>query len=476
MTGGLSDTEPKLWEIILGHNIFHAIITVCLALSMVWYRQRRYCYPLKGRGSRAILLCCGLFVIMLISSNARGPGWPCVVDLVIFCVGSHCAVAVYVYRVIVLLVRHDIAKEISLGPSTTLHDRSCLHNPRFVPFLKFRRWIFVLVSYGLLIGMIFLGIALSQGDQFECEGMIGLASNLTLIALALPTMLFLSFKLRKFPSDGRKISVEFRCMAFCIIIALAVQIVASQAGLSYVTAYEIGVLILDFIAIALMTTSLLFPVYLSYQFRGKHKRSSSSSLTRASTASALDALLQSEDFREAFLLHLKSEFNAESLVFWQAVNTFKEKGERPADQMIHDMQEIFDAYLVPTAPYLLNTSMDSIEDTRLLFQHAQEAGTGFLAVFDGLLHEVLTLMKSDPLPRFLRTPAGREFAPHSGSTRQSSQHSDHSNKNPSCSNRDASARRHSAIVVDIDLSTRRPSVSAGTPSPTLAGTSSPTVA
>lgn len=444
---GLLITELKLWEIIPGPNIFHTIVIICLALSMIWYRHRRYCYPLKGRGSRAILSCCGLYVTLMISLDARGPGWPCIVDFVIFSIGAHCGCGVYVYRVLVLLVKHDIAQEISLGLNSHPQNRSCFHNPKFTPFLKFRRWIFVLVSYGMLVGLVFASVAISQGDAFQCRGRSALYLNLSLFIIFFPTMLCLSFKLRKFPSDARKISVEFRCMACFIIVAVVTQIVLSQLGLAYVPAYTAGVLILDFVGVALMSTNLLFPIYLSYQFRGKHQRTdSNSSLTRSLTASDFNALLDSVKFREAFLLHLKSEFSAESLVFWQAVTAFKEKGERPAEQMIPEMKEIFDTYLVPTAPYLLNTSLSSVEDTKVLFQRAQESGVGFLTVFDGILHEILALMRCDPLPRFFRTPAGRGFAP---------QHSDLSKRSPSSASREPMIERDTGVVVSVESATRR---------------------
>lgn len=457
---GLSVSEPQLWDLIPFQNTLHVLMIVCVALSAFWYYKRRHIFPLKGRGSRAILLCSCVYIAVLISTVVRG-SLPCVVDVVVYCIGSHVACALYVYRVIVLLVRHDIAEEIQFGSkSSSGVSRSCLHHRNFTPFLKFRRWVVVLIIYGIIVGVLVMAASAAQGDNFKCRGIVGLVSNYILIGICAPVMLALSFKLRKFPSDGRKISVEFRCMAFCVVMSLIAQVLLLQlVSFAYYAMY-----IQVTVALALMFTSLLFPVYLSYGYAG-FKRNSSSSIAGASV---LDEFLQSDEFRAAFLVHLKSEFSAESLVFWQAVATYKKKGERPAEEMIREIDEIFATYIVPAAPYQLNTSMASIEDTQDLYQSAKTSGNGFLDVFDALVTEVVALMKSDPLPRFLRSEAGRKYAfqfkDHSQSAKTKASHidrSDHStNSILSESPHDASTF-NSALAIDIEPP-RRLSLSTGT--------------
>lgn len=456
MSQPLLKSEVALWEIAPIQNAFHLFFTVSLALCIVFYYYRRKYFPLRGRGTDAILSCCTIYLIVLISSCARGPGYPCVVDLIIFCVGSHCACACYLYRVVILLVKNDIAKEIQLGASSpTLRSRSCLHNRRLIPFLKFRGWIILVALYGLLIGIGFFTLAVVLGDKFSCKGTVGFYSNVLLVIVALPVMSVLSFKLRKYPSDGRKISVEFRSMAICIIIALIAQIILSQSELLFTSTY-----VFDFVAIGFMATSLLFPIKMSFSYANRVRRRTSSTSVSNSSKGKMDELLQKEDFREAFLLHLKGEFSAESLVFWEAVTTFKEKGERTPEEMAANVQELLDLYVVPTAPYLLNTSLDSIRHTQALFDAAKMSGSGFLVVFDVLLAEVVELMKRDPLPRFLRSPGGREFSV-TGLGMSPSTHGDNSSRRlvSMQDSRDPSIKRHSALVLDVGHSSRRPSLS-----------------
>lgn len=463
MVGGLSAAEPNLWDSILETNVVNVIVAISLALSMCWYYQRRHMFPLKGRGSRAIVLCCFLYLVILISLAIRGPSVPCIVDTIIYCVCSHCGCALYIYRTVVLLVRHDIAEEIQLGPlKSTACKRSFLHHPKLAFILNFRVWSVGLPIYGMFLGLVFFCIALGMGDGFRCRGMVAQYSNYVLIGASVPVLLILAYHIRRFPSDGRKISIEFRCMSFCIVTALIVQVCLSQL-LTF--AYS-GTYILDAVGLALMSTSLLFPISLSYRYRYRRKRSTSSSFS--GTQNIFGELLHSEDFCQAFLMHLKSEFNAESLVFWQGVTKFKEKGDRPTEELIMDINELFANFLVPSAPYLLNTSMTSIEFTEECYRSAQLSGSGFLNVFDEILHEVVNLMKSDPLPRFLRSDAGRpwalQFREHSQSAKRPSAYLDHSTKNASTINDsphvDNSIRRHSLLAVDLEL-VRRTSLSIG---------------
>lgn len=404
---GLAEGEAELWKILLIPNIINVVILGSF-LVIIWvYNNRRSHFPIRGRGSRPVLLVAWISVIMLLSIAVRGPYLPCVFDTVIYITGSHCACIVYLYRVAVLLVRHDIAHEISFESRNTVRKpRSCLHGKGSCNLLDKRRWGLFLVCYEIILAILVVVLAIAYGENWHCDsssqGVLTLASNAILIVALVPVLTWMGCKLRKYPSDGRRIAAEFRFVAFFMVVALIGYTALSQAtDVPYPSIY-----FMDVVCLGLLTSSMCYPIHLTYRYQAQRRIPTTSS-NRASLSCSIETLLPNEEFRGAFLIHLKSEFNAESLIFWQSVSDYKAKGDRPAAAMIEDITEILDTYLGKNAPYQLNVSDESVRRTRAIVQQAQESGTGFLQVFDELLNEVVALMKNDPLPRFLRTPAGR---------------------------------------------------------------------
>lgn len=280
-------TETFSWNDHLALNIFNVICATSMAISMVVYYRRRNIFPLRGRGTHAVLFSCAAMIGIEINVAARGPYWPCVIDFAFFNLFAYAGAGAYAYRVAVLLIKNDIAKEIQLQPFSPSQSKSCLHHPRFRPYFKFGRAVLVLIPFGFLMSIIFFGIAIAFGDHLTCRGGFNLAVNLTLVLVMGPILLVLAWRLREYPADGRKISAEFRATAFGLPISIMLQIGLTQIGGLYT-----GPLIMDLIGTILMFTSLVYPVYLSYSYN----HSDSSSITRGSQRN-FEELLESDDFR-----------------------------------------------------------------------------------------------------------------------------------------------------------------------------------
>lgn len=403
--------EPFLWgEMLLIPNIINVCLIAFMLITIWIYNNRRHFFPIKGRGSHPVLLVSWIYVMLLVSCAARGPTWPCVIDQMIYITGAQCSALIYLYRVAVLLVRNDIASEISLGGGGSTRNlfrkrRSCLHGTAKCRLLDTRKWNYFLIFYGIFMLAAVLAAAALIGDDWNCDlSTLTLASNLMMILIHVPLMSWMACKLRHYPADGRHISREFRATGFFTMGALIVYTVVSQTtDLAYPSIY-----FLDVVGVGVFCFSMCYPIYLTYAYQRTTAQAKSLS-SRGSLSCSIEVLLQSEGFRQAFLAHLKKEFNAESLIFWQSVLFYKEQGERPAEEMLTDITEMIDTYLGRGALYQLNISDEAVQRTLTIVQEAKESGKGLLHVFDQLLDEVVSLMKNDPFPRFLRTPAGREF-------------------------------------------------------------------
>jgi len=112
---GILSAERDLWILYPIPNLMHVAISGCLVISAMYYFHRRELFPLKGRGSREIFTLVGLYELSALSVAARSRYWLCVCDLVTTSAASYCGVAVYCYRIVVLLARHDMANELKFG-------------------------------------------------------------------------------------------------------------------------------------------------------------------------------------------------------------------------------------------------------------------------------------------------------------------------------------------------------------------------
>lgn len=405
---GLGQGEPNLWEMILPANIVNVIVITFMVVAVAIYYKRRQHFPIKGRGSHAILLVALINIITLLSLAVRGPYIPCVIDLMVYIGCSHCGSGLYVYRVAVLLARHERANTITFQHSTRdlLQRQQGPHScSKYCNILDTKRWNIVLLIYSLTLFFAVLCIAAAVGEHWTCEqSVITLVSNAFLILTLVPLLTYMGCKLRKYPSDGRHISTEFRFVSVFMCLSLVIYTAISQAtDIPYSSIY-----FLDAVAIGLVCASMYYPIYLTYRYQ-RRSRSAASPSARGSLSSSIEALLANEEFRMAFLAHLKLEFNVESLIFWQTVSIFKKNQNRPPEEIIEEITEIMDTFVGRNAPYQLNVSDESVALTRATVQQAKDSKVGLLDVFDSVMIEVVTLMKSDPFPRFLRTPAGREF-------------------------------------------------------------------
>lgn len=399
---GLLSAEPDLWLLYPVPNLLHVAFSGCVVISAMYYFHRRELFPLKGRGSREIFTLVGLYELSALSVAARSRYWLCVCDLVTTAIATYCAFAVYCYRIIVLLARHDVANELKFGITSRKRKKYC--GERCCLAVHFH---VMLVLLGLVVGAFYFCLAWLLGDNYHCRGIGGYASNGAIAVIALPVCIYLGCRLRKAPADGRQIYMEFRLMALWMVVlglVMVLFVTNSSAPVSLLLA-------VDLMGMGFMCTGMLFPIYLSYG----HQMAEGQSAQRQPVK--FEDLARSEAFLEAFLLHLKREFSAEGLVFWKGVTSFKAKGARPVMEMTRDVQEIFDTYVAPSAPFPLNISLDTITDTSTRIEQAKATGNGFLEVFDKLTTEVVALLKSDPLPRFLNSPEGRKFGPLDSSVR-----------------------------------------------------------
>lgn len=409
---GFADTDLDYWELFLVANIV-TVITMVFCLISIWmFHVRKHCFPIQGRGSTAILLAAWIFFTLLFRTVFRGPYFPCVVDIAIYVAGSHCGCAIYLYRVAVLLARHSIAREATLTvPLNSVRKRrSFVHGGVGCQLLDTKLWGIVLLGYGILVFFAVLLVAFLSGDDWRCQNgrnkvvnNVTLVSNLGLLLVLSPLFAWMSCKLRKYPADGRRIATEFRIVGVSMCGGFIVFIAASQIP-SNIDVPSVALYFMAFVGVSTFGSSLCYPVYLTYQYPPPDTSS-----TRASTACTIDELLTREEFRSSFLNHLKTEFNAESLMFWQSVTDFKAKGQRDTSTMTAEILEISSLYIERNAPYQLNVSDETMFRTKAIIQRACDSGTGYLEVFDEVLAEVVTLLKNDPLPRFFRTPAGLPF-------------------------------------------------------------------
>lgn len=408
MSSGLGAAEEAgLWDAYPIAFAIHVIIFVSVLVSMVCYNQRKHIFPLTGRGTREVFGLNCVFLFASLSVAARSPGWPCVCDLIISGVASHCGILMYAYRIVVLLSQHEIANELHFGMAGSVDKPTGCFGRRCLPV--FRRSGTLFITFGAFVAIFYFCLAWGLGSNFRCRGIGGVALNVGFAILFFPTFSYLTYRLRKAPNDGRQIYMEFRIMAICLFMTGLITACVMLFGYASFTVMVIS----DSIGVGLMISSLWFPTYLTFkQDKPYHKLSLS-----VSGPAKFEELVRVDGFLEAFLLHLKREFNAESLVFWQVVTTFKAAPDKPREDKERSAQGIFDTYVAVTAPFQLNISLESVQSTQLRLEGAKKAGVGLLDVFNSVVEEVLELLQSDPLPRFLRSPAGMQFRPTDNSTR-----------------------------------------------------------
>lgn len=145
------DVDLDFWDQYLAANIVNMItVAYCLACLVVFYNRKDH-FPIQGRGSTAILLAAWIYFILLVRIAFRGPLLPCVVDSAIYLTGTHCGSAIYVYRVAVLLIKQDIARDASLStPPSTLRISQAWRWARH-QLLHTKRWAIFLFCYGALL-------------------------------------------------------------------------------------------------------------------------------------------------------------------------------------------------------------------------------------------------------------------------------------------------------------------------------------
>ena len=145
----LGDGDVELWRYLLVPNIINVII-IAFGLVVIWvYNNRRRYFPIKGRGSRPILLVVWTYTLVLLSLALRGPHWPCVLDSIIYVTGSQLCAFIYLYRVAVLLARHDLASKISLNTPLLNQQRESLCSKE-CNVLNTRKWNMIFFAYGPL--------------------------------------------------------------------------------------------------------------------------------------------------------------------------------------------------------------------------------------------------------------------------------------------------------------------------------------
>lgn len=237
-------------------------------------------------------------------------------------------------------------------------------------------------------------------EEEDVDGIVMLlnafyGSDIVLSFLIVAVGVAIYLKVRHYP-DPFKIIHEIKKLFIYMVLLLILSVPLRFIFLSndnFQTPYSKFYTSMLFFVPLLYIYVVPYQIYLAKQFRE----------TEATDAFGLSTVLDEKIGRQLFRQHLVSEFSIENLLFYDAVNEFKE--DKAVSRQVR-AKKIFTIFLQSTAEFQINIPSRVLQNIEDKLNRDEEIAVD---LFDEAQDEAYRLMQNDSFARFRRTNVYEEY-------------------------------------------------------------------
>eukprot|EP01083_Nonionella_stella_P043873 118390_1 len=244
---------------------------------------------------------------------------------------------------------------------------------------------------------------------FQCPSFEGISEYLLCLVLfnAL-AVIWVSVRIG-YKDDAFFIKYELAMVGSIGLVASVVVAISSAFDFN-VTVFPLSDFTVSLAAVGLNIVSGVVPVVRS-------SKSSTKSDRRANLASPAEQvlnILSSSQSRDQFKAHLMSEFSVENMLFYEAVQQFKDLASTvgiagvPCKTVWASAQNVWDIFMSPLGDCEVNISYHQRKDVEVALKADHDTTVLDSSVFDEAATEVLKMMANDSLPRFIVSQASKK--------------------------------------------------------------------